>query len=256
MKNIWTILEKLVPAHDFTEVPPSDIVQFLKELSETGLPTEMSDFHTGGYFMSRFIDRWESITEDSTPGQREYPTKVFDHVGLSIKLIYAWESLTRGLFSAKNTTPEIILESANDLWCSAFLSSDGFSKQALQMLRNYCEECVAILYFRLNKAEYQSWLADYRSYHFPDFRTMVGFLKDRGHLTADENGFLHNQYTSLNSSVHSRRHRLNMGFARMSRNLANMGLDDNDDWANEVEKLIRFMLALYGRLSENGFWAR
>ena len=256
MKNIWTMLEKLVPGHDFKEVPPTDIVQFLKELSETGLPTETSDFYAGGYFMSRFIDRWESIAENSTLGQREYPTKVFDHIGLSIKLIYAWESLTRGLFSAKDATPEIILESANDLWCSAFLSSEGFSKQAFQMLRNYCEECVAILYFRLNKAEYQSWLADYRSYHFPEYRIMVGYLKDRGLLTTNENGFLHDQYTSLNSSVHSRRHRLNMGFARMSRNLANFGLDDNSDWATEVEKLIRFMLALYGRLSENGFWGR
>lgn len=256
MKNIWQMLEILTPEHDFAEVPPPDIVQFVGELSETGIPIEKQDFYTGRYFMSRFIDRWEALVEDGPPEQKKCPTEVFDLIGLSIKMIYIWESLTLGLFAEKDATSEIILESANDLWCSAFLSGEGFSKQALQMLRNYCEECVAILYFRFNKAEFRSWLADYRSYHFPDYRTMVGYLNDRGLLTATETDFLHSQYTSLNNSVHSRRQKLNMAFARMSRNLADSGLADTSDWAAEAKKLIRFMLALYGRLSEKGFWRR
>ena len=254
MHTIRELLENLRPEHKFSSVLPPELVCFVDKLSERGLTVEVPDYWDGDYFMSRFIEKWKHTQEECVPEQMEYPESIFNQVGVALKLICAWDLLTLGLSKKKCIPIELIFESTNDLECSAFLSGESFSKQSLQMLRNYCESCVAIMYFQKKKDSFQAWLRDISHYHFPDYRDMVENLTEESVLLTWENRFLHNIYTQLNSSVHNQRHRINMAFPRMEQYLKSNGLEDIEEWSRELKNILLFMLRLYLRLHENKYW--
>jgi hypothetical protein len=254
MPTIRELLENLRPEHKFSSVLPPELVCFVKELSDVGLIMEMPAYWYGEYFMSRFVDRWKEAQEERMPEQMKYPESIFDQVGIALKLIYAWDLLTLGLSNKKSVAHELILESANDLECSAFLSTESFSKQSLQTLRNYCESCVAIVYFQRHRDLFQAWYEDISHYHFPDYRDMVENLTEEDILLTWEKKFLHEIYTRLNSSVHNQRHRINMAFPRMDQYLKSNGLEDIEEWSRELKNILLFMLRLYSRLHENNYW--
>jgi hypothetical protein len=255
MPTIRELLEYLIPEHNFSSVLPPELVSFVDKLSEKGLTVEVPGYWAGDHFMSRFIERWEQAKEGYLPEKTEFPEEVFNQVGIALKLICAWDLITRGLYGLNPIARELISESSNDLECSAFLSSEYFSKQSLQMLRNYCELCVAILYFQRNEDLFKEWLEDLSHYHFPDYREMVKNLNEAEILSTWEKNVLHNIYTRLNSSVHNRRGQLNMALPGLERHLSSNGLEDIAEWSRELKDILLFMLRLYLRLHENNFWS-
>ena len=254
MPTIRELLENLRPEHKFSSVLPPELVCFVDKLSERGLTVEVPDYWDGDYFMSRFIERWKDTQEERVPQQEMYPESIFNQVGIALKLKCAWDVLTQGLYNQQHIARELVLESSNDLECSALLSSEGFSKQSLQMLRNYCESCVAIAHFQRNNELYQAWLQNIANYHFPDYRAMLENLTEEDILLTWEKKFLHEIYTRLNSSVHNQRHRINMAFPRMKQYLITNGLEDIKEWSRELKNILLFMLRLYLRLHENKYW--
>jgi len=248
------LLEGLRPEHEFSETISPDFASFTNALSDLGLRTEIEASWDAEYIMSRFIERWENSQEESQLKQGGYPRETFDQVGIAIKMILAWDYVSTCLFSKSKVGHELILETADDLRCSAVLSSEWYAKQSLQTLRNFCESCVGILYFQKFKQEFDAWLNDSEYYHFPDYRVMVKNLNTNGVFSAEESRFLHTRYTELNNSVHNKRNRLNMNLARMKKQINSSGIQDIAEWSREVKKTVSFMLDLYIRLWQVNYW--
>lgn len=254
MLRIQSILQDLKPEHEFGDDTPADLLSLVNTVANLGLKSDILAPWYGAHLMDRFISQWRDEREEGHSPQNVFPKSVFDQVGIAFKYIFAWDSLSLGLFDNLPIAHELILETTNDLQCSAYLSSEKFFKQSLQMLRNYCESCVGIIYFQKNTASFKAWREDLQQYHFPDYREMVNSLTEKGVLSSDENRTLHKRYSELNNSVHNKRNRLNMNFRKLHDEIASFGTSDYIEWSKEIKRTVMFMMGLYVRLWEANYW--
>jgi len=247
-EKAFVLLEGFKAEYDFAGKPPADITEFIKCLGweEIGKGKNRSlVLWNGEHLFSDFLEKWEFdrdiSKEDGTPISKEY----LKNVGLALKYEYAWDAVAAILFLQSDLPRELLLESSNDLECSIILSKERYFKQAFQVLRNYCEVCVSIMYFQRNKGMYIAWLNDMETYHFPEYREMLNVLT--GYLEEREKDYLKKCYRRLNHSVHSKRKRLNMNIERLEGEVRSFYCENTSEWSEEFMSIAKFMLELYVR---------
>ncbi|MFX1535194.1 MAG: hypothetical protein ACFFDI_13300 [Promethearchaeota archaeon] len=242
------LLNSFNAEYDFGDKPPDDVVEFAKCVGWEDIKEEETrslGLWFGEYFMSGFLDKWDSDYEISKEDGKTVFKGHLNNVGLAIKYGFAWKIVSVLLFLNSNLSKELLLESVNDLECSIVLSRERYFKQAFQVLRNYCEICVSIMYFKRNKDKYTEWISDNKWWHFPEYRKMLNAL---GYYLANrETRYLHSRYSELNNSVHSQRSSLNMNILRLERASRDFDIKDILDWSKKFIGIAKFMTELYIR---------
>ncbi|MFC2160642.1 hypothetical protein ACFLRW_04500 [Acidobacteriota bacterium] len=201
----------------------------------------------GPYFMNLFQDRWSEGAADLQIKNTNFQPEM-RYLGLILKKFYIWEYISLFLFYKSSLPFEILLETENDLRCSIYLAKEvEYFKQAFQVLRNFLELNVSILYFYFDKKSYQIWINSKENKNFPDIRFMINFLKspEVQFLNEQESKFLHEHYSKLNNSVHSKRHQLNMNKKRLERYVNTFGKSDLRNWLTEFDNIVSFMIKIY-----------
>ncbi len=233
----------------FSEELPNDIKEVVNRIGWDDFIKEYPSglYWEGSYLIDLFKEKW--IENDSDMQIRKYNFhSEMNYIGLILKKYYIWDYISHYLFLKSSLPQEILLETDNDLACSIFLAKEArYFKQAYQMLRNFLELSVSILYFHFDRKSYKNWINNYKKYSIPGYRNMIDYLKssDVSIINEQESNFLHELYTKLNSSVHSKRHQINMNFKRLQRYLDSIGIDDLRNWIIEFDKIVSLMIKLY-----------
>jgi len=242
------LLASFQAEHDFADQPPSDVIEFAKCLGWEAEKEEVTGSlapWNGESLIGEFLEKLELDWDISGRHDNDVATRHLDRVGLALKYNYAWAIVSSMLFLRSDLPTELLLESSNDLECSVLLSKERYFKQAFQVLRNYCEICVSIMYFGRNRKKYNEWLSDPEKWFFPNYHEMLDELGKN--LENREIGYLNNCYSKLNHSVHSKRKRLNMNLHRLERASGDFYLSDTVEWAKQFIRIVRFMTNLYIR---------
>jgi len=121
----------------------------------------------GEFLQDSFLEAWDFDPNIIKKAQTNL-SEVLQNIGLALKHYFAWQAISDFLRMKRILHPELLLESIDDLRCTIFLAKGQFFKQALQVLRNYCEICVGMLYFELEKEAFTEWYEDRNYYHVPD----------------------------------------------------------------------------------------
>jgi hypothetical protein len=233
-------LSNLKKESNFGETPPSDVSQLLHKLASAGLPEEsFTTIWMGGNWIDSYRENW--IDEDQIPID-------LDELGIILKKVHIWEYISSYLFLNSYLPKEMLIESANDLDCSIYLASESrFIKQAFQVLRNYCELCILVIYYHFVPNKYKIWLNDPGASSILKFREIVDWLRDSSlrFLNFPEASYLHDQYGKLNGSVHSERRRLNMGIPKLVELVENNSPRTFNEWTVQFDSIVDFMIRLY-----------
>ena len=251
MQNIekaLALLQGFKAEYEFGDKPPDDVVEFAKCVGWEDVREEESRslvMWIGANSINGFLDKWQSDQEISKEDGKAISREHLNNVGLAVKYGFAWEIVSALLFLKSDLPKELLLESVNDLECSIVLSKERYFKQAFQVLRNYCEICVSIMYFKRNKDKYAEWINDKNGWRFPEYREMLDELGD--YLADKETRYLHSRYSELNQSVHSKRRRLNMNIIRLERASHDFDKKDILNWSKKFIGIAKFMIELYIR---------
>jgi len=225
---------------------PNDLLDFFVSLNSKNMIETLRwspGLWEGEYLQTSFIDVWDFDSEVFDRAKKNL-CEILKDVGLALKHYFAWQVISNILGNRGKWHPELLLESVDDLRCSIFLAKEHFFKQALQVLRNYCEICVAMLYFAMNENAFVGWYEDKNNYHVPDFRNEM--LKElESVLDITEIDFLTKRYRELNHSVHSKRRRLNWNLSsyRIERN--DFREEELSEWSRKFIRILHFALKLY-----------
>lgn len=247
-QNALTSLNEFSGELRTTDKIPDDVSEFLNCFSlnwpEYKIPEEIL-YWEGDYFFHNFEEKWinnEIVLENKI----KIPQKLIKKYVLATKYDYAWNFLSIFFFLRSSRGNELMLESANDLKCSFYLAYEHYFKQALQILRNYCEVSVSFLFFLAKKDEYDKWIRNKLDFYFPEFSEMLRYLFDRVKiLNNSEKKFLSKSYRTLNNSVHSKRHSLNMSINRLKKHVNSFCVEDLEEWCDTFISLVKFMITLY-----------
>jgi hypothetical protein len=249
-ENALALLDQFREECDFKEEMPSDVLGFMEKLGwqnfQKSIHRELVNWE-GGYFINIFLEQCDIDTDLAKEKGIKISTSYLKAVGLTIKHLFAWNYVSALLYIHSDLPQELLLESTNDLECSIFLAKDRFFKQSFQILRNFCEICVSILYFINNLQDYKKWLA-IPEWRLPGYREMIQNLKNKGKkvfFSENEARFLGKIYSKLNSSVHQKRDRLNMNVTRLIRFVDFDYGKEIEEWCAIFRNTVVFMIKIY-----------
>lgn len=248
IKNALTSLNRFSGELKTTDKIPDDVSEFLNCFSLNWPKYEITKeilYWEGDYLFCNFEERWIN-NEIVLKNKIKIPPKLIKQYVLATKYEYAWNFLSTFFFLRSNKANELMLESTNDLKCSFYLTHEHYFKQALQVLRNYCEVSVSYLFFLTKKDEYDNWIRNKFGFYSPEFSDMLKYLLDKVKiLNYREKNFLSKSYRTLNHSVHSKRHRLNMSIDRLEKYVNSFSVEDLEEWCKTFISIVKFMITLY-----------
>jgi hypothetical protein len=240
----------------------SDIALFIKDICDVPLKGLYPDgswrtgnsskraaesFAEGKEASLTYHENFVKSQTDSNAVAHRLSNKSASAVGLALKYLLAWRTLTDTLLSqsAFNSLPHI-LEADTDLECSLDLAISHYYKQAAQVLRSFLEEQVIDLLLAHNAKAFEDW--KHGSFRVPSLRGKNGLLKllesdriivsplrARVDLAYDQlNSYVHGAETTLiHSGVFKGKHR---GRVLDSKKL--------DIWSKQVTEVVEIGLWL------------
>ena len=154
---VWE-LKHYSRSDDIKEVP-SDVAAFLSALNWNANKEPDQNFFAdwpGNAWAEDMLNRWDWDGDIRRKANEAYePIK--GEINLAAKYFYSWKIIQSILALKPKLCNELVWESGDDLDASFLLAKNGYFKQAFQLLRNYLEVSVAILYFIIDAEAKKGW---------------------------------------------------------------------------------------------------